>query len=58
MLFSADGMAGGEFEQSVARLLEGDGYTHVRTPDGSDDLEADVIATAPDGIVVVAQCKR
>ena len=55
---STDGMTGKEFEQLVARLFERDGYTNVRIPGGSGDLGADVMATAPDGRVLVVQCKR
>ncbi|WP_440899916.1 restriction endonuclease [Actinosynnema sp.] len=55
---STDGMTGKEFEQLVARLLQRDGYADVRIPGGSGDLGADVMATAPDGSVVVVQCKR
>lgn len=55
---STDDMTGKEFEQLVARLFERDGYTNVGIPGGSGDLGADVLATAPDGSVVVVQCKR
>lgn len=46
------------FEQHVAGLLQRDGCTDVQVIGGANDLGADVIATSPDGLRVVVQCKR
>lgn len=51
-------MAADEFEYAVARLCERDGCRDVRVVGGANDLGADVVATAPDGRVVIIQCKR
>lgn len=51
-------MTSRQFEQLVARLLRRDGYRDVSVPGGAGDLDADVLATAPDGSRVVIQCKR
>ncbi|MFI9009956.1 restriction endonuclease [Actinosynnema sp. NPDC053489] len=53
-----DGMSGAEFEQWTARLLRRSGCVDVRVVGGAGDAGADVLATAPDGSLVVVQCKR
>lgn len=47
-----------EFEHHVASLLTRDGCYDVQVIGGAGDLGADVIATTPDGLRVVAQCKQ
>lgn len=47
-----------EFEDAIAYLCHRDGCTNARRVGGSNDLGADVIATAPDGRRIVIQCKR
>lgn len=51
-------MTPGEFEHHVAGLLRRDGCYDVQVIGGAGDLGADVIATTPAGLRVVAQCKR
>ncbi|MFI1194600.1 restriction endonuclease [Micromonospora sp. NPDC020750] len=53
-----DAMSGPEFERWFARLLEASGFRQVTVTGGSGDRGADVVAVAPDGRRVVAQCKR
>ncbi|MFG3644161.1 restriction endonuclease [Micromonospora sp. NPDC047762] len=53
-----DTMSGPEFEQWFARLLVTSGFGNVTVCGGSGDRGADVMAIAPDGRRVVAQCKR
>lgn len=53
-----DGMSGAEFEQWTARLLRRSGCIDVRVVGGAGDAGADVLATAPNGSLVVVQCKR
>lgn len=47
-----------EFEHSIAYLCQRDGCTNVQVVGGRGDLGADVKATAPDGRLIVIQCKR
>ncbi|MFH8569428.1 restriction endonuclease [Streptomyces sp. NPDC017993] len=47
-----------QFENAVARLCERAGCADVSVVGGANDLGADVLATAPDGRVLVIQCKR
>ncbi|WP_254396454.1 restriction endonuclease [Streptomyces sp. AC512_CC834] len=47
-----------DFEKAIAYLCERDGCHGVRVVGGAGDLGADVIATAPDGRLIVIQCKR
>ncbi|KPI32506.1 restriction endonuclease [Streptomyces sp. NPDC054950] len=47
-----------EFEQAIAELCRRDGCTEVEVVGGAGDLGADVVARAPDGRVLVIQCKR
>ncbi len=47
-----------QFEDAVARLCEGAGCEDVSVVGGANDLGADILATAPDGRVLVIQCKR
>jgi restriction system protein len=54
----ADTMTGPEFEQYVARLMRRSRFRDVRVSGGAGDLGADIVARAPDGRLVVAQCKR
>jgi restriction system protein len=53
-----DGMSGAEFEQWTARLLRRSGCVDARVVGGAGDAGADVLATTPDGSLVVVQCKR
>ncbi|MFJ1550682.1 restriction endonuclease [Streptomyces sp. NPDC088246] len=46
------------FEHACAELLARDGFLHARRVGGSGDLGADVIASDPDGLTVVVQCKQ
>ncbi|MFJ7272381.1 restriction endonuclease [Streptomyces sp. NPDC099050] len=46
------------FEHAIAALCARDGCTPVEVVGGAGDLGADVIATTPDGLRVVVQCKR
>lgn len=46
------------FEHTVAALCARDGCTPVEVVGGAGDLGADVIATTPDGLRVVLQCKH
>ncbi|MEU8776860.1 restriction endonuclease [Streptomyces sp. NPDC048606] len=46
------------FEHTVAALCARDGCTSVEVVGGAGDLGADVIATTPDGLRVVLQCKH
>ncbi|MET9348369.1 restriction endonuclease [Streptomyces termitum] len=46
------------FEHTVAALCARDGCSPVEVVGGAGDLGADVIATAPDGVRVVLQCKQ
>ncbi|MFD0638339.1 restriction endonuclease [Catenulispora yoronensis] len=57
-LRALDAMSGTEFEKFVAGLCHRDGFLVVRAGGGAGDLGADVIAKAPDGRLVVIQCKR
>ncbi|MFG2682209.1 restriction endonuclease [Streptomyces sp. NPDC048392] len=47
-----------EFEEAIAGLCRRDGCTEVEVVGGAGDLGADVLAVAPDGRLVVIQCKR
>lgn len=47
-----------EFEDTVARLMRGQGFRGVRRTGGAGDLTADVVATDRSGRTVVVQCKR
>ena len=47
-----------EFEQLAADLLRRDGHEILRQKGGAGDLGADVIAKAPDGKILVVQCKH
>ncbi|MDX3799344.1 restriction endonuclease, partial [Streptomyces sp. AK04-3B] len=47
-----------EFEQAIADLCLRDGCRDVEVVGGAGDLGADVVATTPDGRLVVVQCKR
>ena len=53
-----DKMTGPAFERHVAGLCLRDGLEIVRDGGGAGDLGADVIARAPDGRLIVIQCKR
>jgi restriction system protein len=57
-LKSLDGVGGTAFELYIAGLCVRDGFAVARAGGGAGDLGADVIATAPDGRLVVIQCKR
>ncbi|MER5763937.1 restriction endonuclease [Streptomyces sp. NPDC002082] len=46
------------FEQAIAALCARDGCTPVEVVGGAGDLGADVIATTPDGLRIVVQCKH
>lgn len=46
------------FEHTIAALCARDGCTPVEVVGGAGDLGADVIATTPDGLRVVVQCKH
>lgn len=46
------------FEHAIAALCARDGCTPVEVVGGAGDLGADVIATTPDGLRVVVQCKH
>ncbi|MFF8840267.1 restriction endonuclease [Streptomyces sp. NPDC015130] len=46
------------FEHTVAALCARDGCSPVEVVGGAGDLGADVIATTPDGVRVVLQCKQ
>ncbi|WP_314252087.1 restriction endonuclease [Streptomyces kutzneri] len=46
------------FEHTVAALCVRDGCTPVEVVGGAGDLGADVIATTPDGLRVIMQCKH
>lgn len=47
-----------EFEDAVASLCRRDGCRDVLVVGGTGDLGADVLATLPDGLRVLVQCKR
>ena len=47
-----------EFEETVARMMRGQGFRGVRRTGGAGDLAADVIATDRAGRTVIVQCKR
>lgn len=47
-----------EFEETVARMMRGQGFRGVRRTGGAGDLTADVVATDRAGRTVVVQCKR
>ncbi|MFD3326908.1 restriction endonuclease [Streptomyces sp. NPDC058701] len=46
------------FEHTIAALCARDGCTPVEVVGGAGDLGADVIATTPDGLRIVVQCKH
>ncbi|MFE1873808.1 restriction endonuclease [Streptomyces sp. NPDC059496] len=46
------------FEHTIAALCVRDGCTSVEVVGGAGDLGADVIATTPDGLRVIVQCKH
>lgn len=48
----------GEFEDEVADLLRSLGFTSVDVCGGASDLQADIVATDPDGYTTIVQCKR
>ncbi|MET7822529.1 restriction endonuclease [Micromonospora zamorensis] len=58
LIEATDTMSGPEFEQWFARILVASGFRNVTVCGGSGDRGADVLAVAPDGRRVVAQCKR
>jgi restriction system protein len=47
-----------EFEDEVAGLLESLGFREVTVSGAAGDLQADIVATDPDGLATVVQCKR
>ena len=47
-----------EFEYEVADLLRSLGFTHVTVTGAAGDLQADIVATDPDGNSTIVQCKR
>ena len=47
-----------QFERAVGELLQVWGYTQVKHTGGAGDLAADLTCRAPDGRLVVVQCKR
>lgn len=47
-----------EFEETVARMMRGQGFRNVRRVGGAGDLTADVVASDRAGRTVVVQCKR
>ncbi|XLE11222.1 restriction endonuclease [Streptomyces sp. Pv4-95] len=51
-------MDGDRFEDAVARLCERAGCEDISVVGGANDLGADIVATTPDGRVLVIQCKR
>ncbi|GIJ69628.1 restriction endonuclease [Virgisporangium ochraceum] len=53
-----DTMTGPEFEQYVAGLMRRTGFRAVQVTGQAADLGADITAAAPDGRLVVVQCKR
>ncbi|MFF5359955.1 restriction endonuclease [Streptomyces scabiei] len=53
-----DALTPEEFEEAIAALCEHHGCTAVEVVGGAGDLGADVVATAPDGSLVVIQCKQ
>lgn len=57
-LATLDKMSGQVFEGHVTALCLRDGLEVVRAGGGAGDLGADVIARAPDGRLIVIQCKR
>lgn len=57
-LATLDKMSGQAFEGHVTGLCLRDGLEIVRDGGGAGDLGADVIARAPDGRLIVIQCKR
>ncbi|MFD3555807.1 restriction endonuclease [Streptomyces goshikiensis] len=46
------------FEHTIAALCVRDGCTPVEVVGGAGDLGADVVATTPDGLRIVLQCKH
>ncbi|MFI6269705.1 restriction endonuclease [Micromonospora zamorensis] len=58
LIEATETMSGPEFEQWFARILVASGFRNVTVCGGSGDRGADVLAVAPDGRRVVAQCKR
>lgn len=48
---------GGEFEVAMGAFLRHFGWLNVQELGGSGDNGADILATAPDGRLVVIQCK-
>lgn len=47
-----------EFELAVADLLHSLGFTDVDVTGKAGDLQADIVATDPDGMTTIVQCKR
>ena len=47
-----------EFEEFCGKLLESLGYTNVAVTGKSNDMGADVMATAPNGDFTIVQCKQ
>jgi restriction system protein len=47
-----------EFEDEVAELLRALGFADVHVSAGAGDLQADIVATDPDGLATIVQCKR
>ena len=47
-----------EFEYEVADLLRSLGFTEVLVTGAAGDLQADIVATDPDGHHTIVQCKR
>ena len=46
------------FEHEVAELLRSLGFSDVRVTGTAGDLQADIVATDPDGRSTIVQCKR
>ncbi|GCD99647.1 restriction endonuclease [Embleya hyalina] len=57
-LADIDRMSHHEFEHLAAVLMRRDGYRVERAGGGPGDLGADIVATDPDGRIVVIQCKH
>ena len=47
-----------EFEHEVGDLLRSLGFTHVTVTGKAGDLQADILATDPEGRETIVQCKR
>ena len=51
-------VSGAEFEEIAAALFRSIGYSNVTRVGGSGDLGVDLLATSPEGLSTVIQCKR